>query len=260
LPEAAEKFRRISSTPAYRLVAQAIERKILSGSIRPGEPIGTEAELVKQFGVNRSTVREGIRLLEHDGLIRRDSNRRLFAGLPHYERLATRSTRALILSAVTFRELYEAAMALQMATIEGAAERATPAMMVEMEQNIARTTKVLDDAEAVSVLDAEFHALIGKASGNRALQLAREPSDLLVQPTTRLVLSKVKQGSARLLEAHRQMLDAIMRRDKDAARLWARRHINDWRKGFQRAGNDLDQPIDRIYLRSLVREEVPAGD
>ena len=253
-----DKFRRITSTPAYKLVTEAIERQILSGSIRPGEPIGTEAELVKQFGVNRSTVREGIRVLEHDGLIRRESNRRLLVGLPHYERLATRSTRALILSEVTFRELYEAAMALQIATIESAAERATPAMMVAMEDNITRTAKVLGDATAVAELDTQFHALIGKASGNRVLQLAREPSDLLVFPTTRLVLSQVKEGPARLLEAHRMMLDAIMHRDKEAARLWARRHINDWRKGFERAGNDLDQPIDKIYLRSLVREEQPA--
>jgi GntR family transcriptional repressor for pyruvate dehydrogenase complex len=255
----AEKFERIRSTPAYRLVADAIERRILSGRMRPGEPIGTEAELVKQFGVNRSTVREGIRLLEHDGLIRREPNRRLSVGLPHYERLATRSTRALILAEVTFRELYEAALALQIATIEGAAERATPAMMVAMEDNIRRTAQVLDDTVAVAELDTEFHALIGKASGNRVLQLAREPSDLLIFPTTRLVLSQVKEGPARLLEAHRMMLDAIMRRDKEAARLWARRHINDWRKGFERAGNDLDQPIDKIYLRSLIKEAAPAG-
>jgi DNA-binding FadR family transcriptional regulator len=254
-----EKFRRISSTPAYRLVAEAIERRIFSGRMRPGEPIGTEAELVKQFGVNRSTVREGIRLLEHDGLIRRESNRRLSVGLPHYERLATRSTRALILGEATFRELYEAAMALQMATIEAAAERAAPAMMVAMEENIARTARVLDDPAAVAALDTEFHAMIGKASGNRVLQLAREPSDLLIFPTTRLVLSQVKEGPARLLEAHRMMLNAIMRRDKEAARLWARRHINDWRKGFERAGNDLDQPIDKIYLRSLSREDAAAG-
>ena len=254
-----EKFRRINSTPAYRLVAEAIERQILSGSIRPGDPIGTEAELVRQFGVNRSTVREGIRLLEHDGLIRRASNRRLSVGLPHYERLATRSTRALILGEVTFRELYEAAMALQMATIEGATERATPAMIAAMEDNIARTAKVLDDPAAVAELDTEFHSMIGKASGNRVLQLAREPSDLLIYPTTELVLRKVKEGPARLLEAHRRMLEAIGHRDKEAARLWARRHINDWRKGFERAGNDLDQPIDKLYLRSLVKEATPAG-
>ena len=258
MTELQEKFQRISATPAYRLVAQAIEERILSGEIRPGEPIGTEAELVKQFGVNRSTVREGIRLLEHDGLIRRESNRRLSVGLPHYERLATRSTRALILGEVTFRELYEAAMALQMATIEGATERATPAMIDAMAGNIARTTAVLDDPAAVAALDAEFHTLIGKASGNRVLQLAREPSDLLVYPTTELVLRQVKEGPARLLEAHRRMLEAIASRDKEAARLWARRHINDWRKGFERAGNDLDQPIDKLYLRSLMKERTPA--
>ena len=247
-----EKFRRIRATPAYRLVAEAIERRILSGDIRPGEPIGTEAELVEQFGVNRSTVREGIRLLEHDGLIRRESNRRLSVGLPHYERLATRSSRALVLHEVTFRELYEASLALQVATMEGAVARATPDVVAAMEDNIARTAAVLHEPEAVAKLDTEFHALIGKASGNRVLQLAREPSDLLVFPTTKLVLARVKEGPARLLEAHRRMLDAIRRRDVEAARLWARRHINDWRKGFERAGNDIDLPIDRIYLKAFA--------
>jgi len=259
LSGAPEKFHRISSTPAYKLVAEAIERRILAGSIRPGEPIGTEAELVKQFGVNRSTVREGIRLLEHDGLIKRESNRRLSVGLPHYDRLATRSTRALILCKATFRELYETAMALQEATMEAAAERATPEIIAEMDRNIAQTAKVLGDPAAVAELDTEFHALIGKASGNRVLQLAREPSDLLIYPTTELVLRQVKEGPARLLEAHRKMLEAISARDKESARTWARRHINDWRKGFERAGNDLDQPIDKIYLRSLAQEETLAG-
>jgi hypothetical protein len=47
------------------------------------------------------------------------------------------------------------------------------------------------------------------------------------------------------------LLDAIRRRDAEFGRLWARRHINDWRKGFELAGNDLDQPIDRLYLRSI---------
>jgi GntR family transcriptional repressor for pyruvate dehydrogenase complex len=61
----------------------------------------------------------------------------------------------------------------------------------------------------------------------------------------------VKQGAPRLLHAHRMLLDAIRRRDAEFGRLWARRHINDWKKGFELAGNDLDQPIDRLYLRSI---------
>ena len=258
MTELQEKFQRISATPAYRLVAQAIERRILSGEIRPGEAIGTEAELVRQFGVNRSTVREGIRLLEHDGLISRKANRQLAVGLPHYERLATRSSRALVLHEATFRELYETAMALQMATMAGAVERASEAQVAALEENIRDTERVLSDPAAVAALDTEFHAMIGRASGNRVLQLAREPSDLLILPTTELVLRQSAVGAARLLEAHRKMLDAIKRRDVEAGQLWARRHIQDWKRGFERAGNDLDQPIDKLYLKALDKGEPPA--
>ena len=66
MSEIAEKFSRITPIPAYQMVAEAIEREILSGRLRPGDPIGTEAELVRQFGVNRSTVREGIRAFAKD--------------------------------------------------------------------------------------------------------------------------------------------------------------------------------------------------
>jgi DNA-binding FadR family transcriptional regulator len=258
MSEPTEKFHRISPIPAYRLVAEAIEQRILAGAIRPGEPIGTEAELVKQFGVNRSTVREGIRLLENDGLIRRQANRQLAVGLPHYERLATRTTRAMVLHAATFRELYETAMALQMATMAGAVQRATDEQIAGLADNIDRTARVLEDPAEVAALDTEFHVLIGKASGNRVLQLAREPSDSLIFPTTEIVLRKSEVGAKRLLEAHRRMLEAIRRRDVAAGQLWARRHIDDWRKGFERAGNDLDQPIDKLYLRAFAKGDSPA--
>ena len=243
-----QKFPRIESTPAYRRVAEEIERLIISGRIRPGEPIGTEAELVEQFGVNRSTIREGIRLLEHGGLVRRDSSRRLWVGLPHYGRLASRLSRALVLHQVSFRELYEASLPIQIATVESAVERASAELIAELEANVERSLLVLKDPAALAKLDAEFHGLVGKASGNRVLQLAREPSELLVAPTTEMILKKVPEGASRLLHAHRMYIDAIRRRDKDAGRLWVRRHIEDWRKGFERAGKDLDAPIDRIYL------------
>ena len=249
MAQAPAKFSRIDSTPAYRQVADAIERDIVSGRLRAGDALGTEAALVKQFGVNRSTVREGIRLLEQGGLVRRDSSRRLWIGLPHYERLASRTSRALVLHQVTFRELYEAALPLQIATIEAAIERATPELVEQLEDNIGRMEGVLRDPAQVAALDSEFHSLIGKASGNRVLQLAREPSEMLVLPTTELVLRHVKEGATRMVHAHRMYVDALRRRDKEAGRLWARRHLNDWRKGFERAGRDLDAPIDHLLLR-----------
>ena len=73
-----ERFDRIKVPSAYEMVAEAIEAEIVSGRLRPGDEIGTEAALVRQFGVNRSTVREGIRVLEQGGLVRREASRKLF--------------------------------------------------------------------------------------------------------------------------------------------------------------------------------------
>ncbi len=247
-----ERFDRIAVTPAYQLVADAIEREILARRIRPGEPIGTEAQLVKQFGVNRSTVREGIRLLEQSGLIHRDSSRRLTAVLPHYNRLATRMSRAMLLHEVTFRELWEATSALEIKTAEQAAEHATAEELAELEANIASTETASRDPVSVAELDTQFHSLIAKASHNRVLQLAREPSSLLIFPTTEIILRKVKEGVPRLIQAHRMIVDALRQRDKETSRLWMFRHVNDWRKGFERAGKDVDQPIDRVYMNDVM--------
>ncbi|TLY89578.1 MAG: winged helix-turn-helix transcriptional regulator, partial [Gammaproteobacteria bacterium] len=50
--------------PAYRKVAAAIGARVLSRALREGERLPSETELARQFGVNRSTVREALRELE----------------------------------------------------------------------------------------------------------------------------------------------------------------------------------------------------
>jgi len=252
-----DKFGRITAIPAYQHVADAIEREIVSRRIRPGEPIGTEAELAKQFQLNRSTVREGIRMLEQGGLVRRDSSRRLFATLPHYNRLATRISRALVLHEVTFRELYDAAVAFETATIGLAAAHATPEDIAALEDNIAQTERVADDPVAIALLETEFHDLISKSSKNRVMQLSGEPLALLIFPTTELILeNNLVSGGRRIIDAHRMYVDALRRHDVTAGRDWVRRHLRDWRKGFESAGKELDQPVDSIY----VRHHLQSGD
>jgi DNA-binding FadR family transcriptional regulator len=243
MTQIATRFERIKARPAYELVAEAIERKILDGRLRPGDPIGTESQLVKQFGVNRSTVREGIRLLEQSGLVARESNRRLLVAIPHYDRLASRMSRALILQQVTFRELWHTSMALEPAVAGQAIENATDEDLAAIAANVAATRAAQHDPSAVAHLDAEFHGLVGKAAHNRVLVLAKEPSSMLVLPTVELILSKNRAGIARLIEAHANILDAISRRDPDKARLWVERHLNDWRAGFELVGRDFDGPV-----------------
>jgi GntR family transcriptional repressor for pyruvate dehydrogenase complex len=251
----AEGFERIQMAPAYPLVAEAIERAIMSGRLRAGDPLGSEAELVRQFGVNRSTVREGIRMLEQAGLVQRDSSRRLTVGFSHYDRLASRMTRALILHEVTFRELWDASMLLETAAVEQAARRATPEIIETLDANIKETEAAAGDWAAVTELDNQWHGLVAKAAQNRVLQLAREPTVLLNLPTTEMILDKIPEAMPRLLKAHRLITDAIRRHDADAARASMQRHLQDWRRGFEYMGKELDQPIDQIYLQSIAARE-----
>ena len=236
----------IRSRPAYELVAEAIERRILAGRLRPGDPIGTESELVRRFGVNRSTVREGIRLLEQSGLVARETSRRLLVAVPHYHRLATRMSRALILQQVTFRELWHTSRALEPAAVESAMDNATDEDLAALRANIALTKRAERDPAEVADLDAEFHRLIGRAAHNRVLLLAKEPSSMLVRPTTALIIFKNQAGIPRLIAAHEHILEALERRDRALGRLWVDRHLRDWKAGFERAGMDLDSPVERI--------------
>ncbi|RTL71875.1 MAG: FadR family transcriptional regulator [Hyphomicrobiales bacterium] len=236
-------FERIRTRPAYEQVAEAIERNILSGRLRPGDPIGTEQELVRQFGVNRSTVREGIRLLERTGLITREASRRLSVAVPHYDRLSTRMTRALILQQVTFRELWHTSWALEHAAVAQAVENRTADDLDALHKNVAHTRSHARDTAVVVECDAEFHRLMAEAAHNRILLLAKEPSSLLVRPTTGHIIRHNRAGIPRLIEAHAQLVDALQRRDKEAALLWVGRHLRDWKAGFEKSGFDLDSPI-----------------
>ena len=258
MTEAATGFERIKTRPAYELVAEAIERRILSGHLRPGDPVGTESELVKQFGVNRSTVREGIRLLEQSGLVAREASRRLSVAVPHYHRLASRMTRSLILQQVTFRELYYTSRALEPAAVDQAVDNRTTEDLAALEANIDQTIKVQHDPAAVADCDGDFHRLIGLAAHNRVLLLAKEPSSMLVRPTTAFIILNNPRGIPRLIAAHKHIVDALSRRDRAEARLWVDRHLKDWRVGFELSGMDLDSPVGDIDAR-LQAPRTPPG-
>ena len=243
MPPSGKGYERIRTRPAYQQVAEAIEQKILAGRLRPGDPVCTESELVQQFGVNRSTVREGIRLLERSGLVTRQASRRLSVAMPHYHKLTTRLTRALILQQVTFRELWHTSCALEPAAMSLAIDNRTDADLAALEENLAVTRAGAKKPSVVVECDAEFHKLLAEAAHNRILLLAKEPSSMLVQPTTANIICRNPSAIPRLIEAHTHMVEALRRRDREAALLWVDRHLRDWKTGFTRAGLDLDSPV-----------------
>ena len=238
----AELFQRVVIEPAYKAVSAAIERAIVDGALPTGSPLPTETELAERFGVHRSTVREAIRQVEQEGLLQRREGRRLFAYLPGVQDLAPRAARLLLLQQTTFQELWELAVSLEPLAASLAAQRAEPLDLQQLNENIAASESALEDAALVR-LDVEFHALVGRATHNHALMLAREPIGLLYSPTLLQIFRHLPQAKARNLVAHRHIVDALQARRADAAAEWTRKHMIDFQRGFAMAGLDMATPI-----------------
>ena len=236
-------FARLEQAPAYKLVFDAIEGGILSGRLQPGDPLPAETALARQFGVNRSTVREGIRLLEQAGLVARSGGKRLKVTLPHYMELASRASRALVLHQVTFRELWEAAMAVEPVAAGRAAQRIQPETLAALARNLEEMRTATDDVERFVRLDIAFHDLVAQASGNRVLALAREPIGLLFLPAGRVILPRLKTFQ-RVIDAHTFIYEALNAGDRATAERWMTLHMTDFKRAYELTGYDLDAALD----------------
>ena len=215
----AEVFRRVVVEPAYKAVSAEIERAIVDGALPLGAALPTEQQLSERFGVHRSTVREAIRQVEQEGLLQRREGRRLFVCLPGVHDLAPRATRLLLLQQTTFQELWELAMSLEPLAARLAAQRAEALDLQQLQQHLLASDPGQDHDDAALVrLDVEFHALVGRASHNRALMLAREPVGLLYNPTLRRCSPTCRRHARATRPRHSRRRAA--RRDADAAAEW----------------------------------------
>lgn len=234
--------------PAYQVVSSELRRHILDRALRPGDPLPSELELASNFGVNRSTVREGIRQLESDGLVRREGRKRLVVNVPSHSDLAPRTTQALIMNSVTFIELWDVLRVLEPLAARLAAGNITGEQLDALKRNLEATELAVEQCQSPGILDMEFHTLLSQAAQNQALLLCREPIGSLLYPTFEKIRPQLPQADARLIGAHREVLDALSRRDAEHAELWAMKHIEDLKTGWIKANLSVNDPIDYSLL------------
>lgn len=233
----------IQSEPAYRIAARVLRSKILAGEIEIGSVLPSETAMAELLQVNRSTVREAIRSLEENGVVaRRPGGKKLYVTVPRRAELSNRMTAAMVLQKITVRELWGAMMVMEPALAAEAAGNIEPEQISALERNLAETARHLDDRESILKLDLEFHDLIADAGGNRALQLSREPISELFYPAFEAVFQRLSAGE-RLLTAHRHIVDALKVADAGAASEWMRKHIVDFKRGYDLANLDIDTPV-----------------
>jgi GntR family transcriptional repressor for pyruvate dehydrogenase complex len=206
-------------------VAARILNAFYTEGLKPGEWLGTEAELSERFTVSRVTIRDAVSALAARGLIdvRVGAGGGLRIATSDPRRLSDAFSIQLGLMGLTRDELFEAMLAIEPVTASLAAERASEAQIRALSELVERSVTVVHDPEQFTVLAVGFHQMIAEMSHNRALQasLAALRSTQLEHfgpPTTPGVAERV----ARI---HADIVHALDIRDAELARERMREHL-----------------------------------
>jgi len=226
--------------PAYRRVAAAIGARILSRELRVGERLPPEVQLARQFGVNRSTLREALRELESRGLVQRHPGSKLLSvSRPPQRAVARGVSHALLLHDATVRDVWEALTILEPPLTAVAARERTDRDLAEFEAAAAAFRADQADTDLAVQRAADVFRSIGRAAHNPVLALAQEPLLQLLEPSLRVMIDKVPQARSRIASAHRHLGESLAAGDAERAHGWMARHIRDFRRGYEIAGIGL---------------------
>ena len=159
-----------ANSVANQIVTQ-IREALFAGKFRPGDPIGSEKDLAKQFVVSRITVRDALRTLETMGIVEirvgASGGARIASGnLDHFaDALAIQFK----LAGVTEYEILDMQVAIESTATELAALNRTQKDLEYLSELLDESGLVLNDPEEFTKSGQKFHLAIVEASKNRAL-------------------------------------------------------------------------------------------
>jgi GntR family transcriptional repressor for pyruvate dehydrogenase complex len=230
------EFEPIRVEPAYRKVASALLARITDRTITEGERLPPEMELARQFGVHRGTVREALRELESNGVLKRERGSKLMmVTRPAHGTIGAGVSRALALHDVTYHDVWEALTALEPPIAAAAARNRRTA-------DLAR----IDAAAALEVGVEQtpgFFRAVGQATHNGVFMLAHEPLLQMLAPALATLIEKVPQAATRIATAQRRIAASVRDKDPVQAEEWMAKHVRDFRRGFEIARISLEKPI-----------------
>ncbi|MEV0261128.1 GntR family transcriptional regulator [Streptomyces sp. NPDC050617] len=200
------------STAAQRAYAEIAER-MASGELRPGIWLREES-LAASMGISRTPVREALRKLHSEGLVRIERNRGAQVVAWSSEQVAE------IYGLRTVIEGYVAGVAAQKIGAEDLA--ALEANLAEYEQAIAEGGRA--GRQRAVGLNNDFHAMLLAATGNDGL--VHLLTGVLGLPLVRRTfLQYTERDLARSAEHHRGLIEALRRRDAISAEMIMKVHL-----------------------------------
>jgi Transcriptional regulators len=225
-----------SSDPELKVIA-AIRDQIVSGELKPGEPLSSERELCERLDVSRGYLRKALVKLEHIGMIETLPQRgRIVAGF------SSKAISGLLTSIGSLDEsfepldLFEIRSNLESFSARCAAQRGGKAELKAIERWHAAFKARIETGSRALEEDHLFHLSIAKASGNAVCFS-------LISYITPQILALAVDGEVSTAERlkktfaeHDRIVKAIMARDPAAAESAMRRHMAEaWKRRFPRS-------------------------
>lgn len=213
------KVERVSRTQS---VVDGLLDEIIAGRLAAGETLPAEADLATLLGVSRLTLREGVRLLQAQGVIVPvpGSRHRVapvdeWTGLESVVRFARSggARRRSSLDLIDMRVMFETGAA------ELAAPRCTEAHIAQLEEMLEkmRSAHAAGDVPGFVEADLAFHDVIFAAADNRILVASVRPLTAMLQDS-RSETSAVLEIREHAIDEHTAVLEAMRTRSADAAR------------------------------------------
>lgn len=203
-------------------IAAAIRDAIVEGRLISDQRLPSEQELAEQFGVSRPTVREALKRLAAQSLIRtqRGATGGAFVNRLSYDgaasQLITTSTLLLSMNAVDFETACEARYALERACVPFAAARRKADHVVAMRAEIRRQALPDLTDESFCASDVAFHRALVDAAGNPVLSYQLAGAVEAMQPLMNMITFTARSRE-RIVALHTAVADAIEAGDATAA-------------------------------------------
>ncbi len=199
-------------------IAKSIRDAIVSGDLRVDERLPSETELSEQFDVSRSTVREALKRLGAQSLIRtqRGATGGAFVNkltYPEaYGQQITTSTLLLSMNAVSFATACEARYALERACAPLSAERRTADHLATMRAEAHRQAQPGLTDEAFCASDVAFHRALVDAADNPVLSYQLAGAVEAIEPLMNMITFSARSRET-IVSLHSTIADALEARD-----------------------------------------------
>ena len=236
---AARSSHMVPSPKLSHLVAERLRAQIARGELEVGGSLPSEAELLSYLGISRPTLREALRILESESLIRLGRGARSGATIlgPSVEAAGRYSAMYLASHGTTLAEIHETRMLLEPSLAARLAKSAKKEHIMALRKCVTAQSDAIEMKDYVAAITSimDFHAVMVRCSENRALGLLSgvlQEISLKVYPqmliTGRVsVRQAVQRRTERSAKSHRELLEMIIRHKANEAELYWRAYMED---------------------------------